>query len=53
GAPQSASAGILFNAPLGKQVSVGDTLFTLYAHTKGELEYALTYLKTDNIITIE
>ena len=54
GAPKSASAGILFLSPLGKKVSKGEVLFTVYAEAKGELEYAIDYMKTNNnIITIE
>jgi len=54
GAPRSPLSGILFLAPLKKKVKKGQVLFTVYAETKGELEYALDYMKTNNpIITIE
>ncbi|MBC5991896.1 thymidine phosphorylase family protein [Pontibacter cellulosilyticus] len=44
GAPKSPGAGIYFNAPIGKHIQKGDTLFTIYAASQGELNYALTYL---------
>lgn len=54
GAPKFPSAGILFHSPLGKKVSQGDLLFTIYAEAKGELDYAVNYMKSNNtIITIE
>lgn len=46
GAPKSLTAGIVFQAPLGRQIRKGDTLFTLYAESKGELNYALGYFKS-------
>jgi thymidine phosphorylase len=54
GAPRSPSAGIVFNAPLGKKIQKGDLIFTIYAETTGELEYAKEYLSEINgIIKIE
>lgn len=54
GAPKFSSAGILFLSPLGKKVNVGEVLFTVYAEAKGELDYAINYMKSDNgIISIE
>lgn len=54
GAPKSPSAGILFLSPLGKKVNKGDVLFIVYAQAKGELEYAIDYMKSNNnIINIE
>jgi len=53
GAPKSPSAGILFLSPLDKKVSKGEMLFTVYAEAKGELEYAIDYMKSNsNIINI-
>jgi thymidine phosphorylase len=46
GAPQSPSAGILYFAPLGKKIKKGDLLFSIYAESKGELEYAKEYLNS-------
>lgn len=50
GAPKSPSAGILYISPLGKKVSTGDVLFTVYAEAKGELDYAIGYMKSNNNI---
>jgi thymidine phosphorylase len=46
GAPQSPAAGILYHAPVGKKINKGDLLFTIYAESKGELEYAKEYLSS-------
>lgn len=46
GAPKSPSAGILYNAPLGKKIKKGDVLFTIYADAEGELNYAREHLKS-------
>lgn len=48
GAPKAVSAGVLFNAPLGKQIKTGDILFSIYAESEGELEYAKEYLNSIN-----
>lgn len=53
GAPQSPSAGILFVSPIGKRITEGDILFSIYAETKGELDYAVSYMKDDDMIIIE
>ena len=54
GAPKLPSAGILFLSPLRKKVSKGEVLYTIYAEAKGELEYAINYMKDNtNIIIIE
>lgn len=53
GAPHRMSAGIKFYTPLNAVVENGQVLFTLYAESPGELEYALDYYGTSNsIITI-
>ncbi len=52
GAPRSALAGILFLAPLGKKIKKGDVLFTIYAESTGELEYAKAYLNTLNDLIV-
>ncbi|MET0760665.1 MAG: thymidine phosphorylase family protein [Flavobacterium sp.] len=53
GAPQSPSAGIYFNSPIGTKVEKGQTLFTIYSESEGELLYAEDYLKSvDPIIKI-
>ena len=48
GAPQSPSAGVLFNAPLGKIIKKDDLIFSIYAESVGELEYAKEYLSSIN-----
>lgn len=54
GAPRSSRSGIRYNAPLDSRVAKGDTMFSIYADTRGELEYALGYLKSINdLIVIE
>ncbi len=50
GAPRNPSAGIKFAAPLDIKVEAGQTLFTLYAESPGELEYALDYYHSSNNI---
>lgn len=50
GAPKSPSAGVYFSAPLGTKVVRGQTLLTVYAQAKGELEYVLEYLASGNHI---
>jgi thymidine phosphorylase len=46
GAPQCPSAGVLYYAPLGKKIKKGDLLFSIYAESEGELQYAKEYLKS-------
>ena len=45
GAPDTPSAGIRFHAPLGKKISRGDLLFTIFSGFAGQLEYAKDYLE--------
>lgn len=53
GAPQSKSAGIHLNVRLGENIEKGQLLYTIYAESKGELNYALEYKNHhDNIITL-
>ncbi len=54
GAPKSPSAGVLYNAPIGKHIEKGDLLFRIYAESQGELDYALEYFNClDTLIKIE
>ena len=54
GAPQSKSAGILLNVHLNDEIEKGQLLYTLFAESQGELNYALEYYEShDDIITIE
>lgn len=48
GAPQDKGAGIWLNMSLGKEIKEGDVLFTVYAESAGELNYALNLLNTKN-----
>lgn len=48
GAPTAQKAGVQFLAPIGAKVKKGQTLYTVFAEAKGELEYALTYLNSEN-----
>ena len=52
GAPHASGAGILFNAPLYKKVSKSDLLFTLFAQSKGELEYAKEYYRLNSDVIL-
>ena len=53
GAPQSKSAGILLNVHLGEQVEENQLLYTIYAESQGELNYAMVYKNNHkDIITI-
>ena len=53
GAPKSKSAGILLNVHLGEQIEENQLLYTIYAESKGELNYALEYKNYhNNILTI-
>ena len=46
GAPAAPAAGIDFKTRLGNIVEVGTPLFELHAETKGELEYAIDFLRS-------
>ncbi len=45
GAPAAPAAGIELHASVGARVAKGQPLFTLHAQTRGELQYALDYLR--------
>ena len=54
GAPKVPSAGIIYYASLRKKISKGDLLFSIYAESTGELEYAKEYFNSLNtLIEIE
>jgi thymidine phosphorylase len=54
GAPNDPAAGIVLHSRLGQKIKSGEPLFTLYAESKGELEYAKQALvQMNNIIHIE
>lgn len=46
GAPAAVTAGLYFCVKLGQKVDKGYTIFTLHAESKGELHYALEFLKS-------
>ena len=50
GAPVDKVAGIDLHTPLGTAVEMGQPLFTVCAESRGELDYALDYLKDQNHI---
>ncbi len=53
GAPRAAAAGILFQAPLGANVGVGQPLFTIHANSQGELACALAFARAhQQLVTI-
>lgn len=45
GAPQDSAAGLRLHVNSGSAVVAGDALFTLYAQSAGELNYALAYYR--------
>lgn len=45
GAPEAAEAGIDFKVLLNQNIIIGQPLFTIYANSPGELEYAYEYYK--------
>ncbi|PJZ69825.1 thymidine phosphorylase [Leptospira perolatii] len=54
GAPESPSAGLSFFAPVGKKIEKGEVLFSVFAESSGELEYAKEYLNSvDGLIDWE
>lgn len=50
GAPGAMTAGILLLTSLGAHVESDDALYEIHAESQGELEYALTYLRTQKEI---
>ncbi|GAB4242875.1 MAG: thymidine phosphorylase family protein [Saprospiraceae bacterium] len=47
GAPSRKGAGLYLHCKIGQQVEAGAPLFTLYAETMGELNYAMMYLESE------
>ena len=45
GAPSAKAAGLEFHTPLGTQVETGMPLYTVHAESRGELAYALDYVR--------
>lgn len=52
GAPQDSAAGLRLHVNSGSAVVAGDALFTLYAESPGELEYALAYYRNNGDIFV-
>lgn len=52
GAPESPGAGVWYNAPIDSKITMGDILFTIYAESKGQLEYAIDYMNNTNEIIL-
>lgn len=52
GAPKAPAAGILFHAPLGTSVEIGQPLFTIHAESPGELAYARTYAEAHEDVIV-
>ncbi len=50
GAPQAKAAGLYLQTSLHALIEKGDPLFTIHAESKGELNYALSYLKNEKPI---
>lgn len=54
GAPKAPAAGLLFHAPVGTLVEVGQPYLTIHAESPGELAYARTYAESQqNIICLQ
>lgn len=54
GAPSAKAAGLEFHTPLGTQVEKGMPLYTVHAESRGELAYALDYVRSHpGVITLE
>ena len=53
GAPSDKGAGIIFRAPLGTHVRTGDPIFTVYAESRGALQYAIEFLaEQEPVVTV-
>ena len=48
GAPTDKAAGLLMHVRIGTKLDKGDVLMTIHAQSPGELEYALSYVRTEN-----
>ena len=54
GAPKAKTAGLELHAPISTVVEPEQPLYTLHAETRGELEYALEYVRSiDGILNIQ
>lgn len=53
GAPAAAAAGVVLCKRVGDLVEVGEPLFEVHAEVEGELTYALDYVRTGPVHTVE
>jgi thymidine phosphorylase len=54
GAPKAAAAGIVFHAPIGRRMEVGQPYLTIHAESPGELAYARAYAEAqENLISLQ
>jgi thymidine phosphorylase len=52
GAPHDKAAGVYLHTMLGETVEKGQSILTIHAESKGELEYAMDYLKANQVIVL-
>jgi thymidine phosphorylase len=54
GAPKAPAAGLVFHAPLGTRIEVGQPLMTIHAESPGELAYARTYAEAlEDVVQVQ
>lgn len=53
GAPHDKAAGIDLGVHIKSEVKIGQPLFTLHAETRGELDYALQFIASKTLFTID
>ncbi|AMP00110.1 glycosyl transferase family, helical bundle domain protein [Collimonas arenae] len=54
GAPKAPAAGIVFHAPLGSRMEIGQPYLTIHAASPGELAYARAYAEAqENLISLQ
>lgn len=54
GAPEAKTSGVDFLTPIGTRVEKGQPLYVIHAESKGEMEYALEYFRSQkNILTLQ
>ena len=52
GAPENKAAGVDFLAPIGTLLEKGQTMYVIHAESKGELNYALDYYRSQQSIVM-
>ena len=54
GAPKAPAAGLVFHAPIGTVIEIGQPYLTIHAESPGELAYALNYAELqENLISLQ